>query len=91
MKTDRFYCTPECQEWYAQHADRVSRETGSIRTSMKMKVSALPLEDRKKWAYVRLNKVMALGLVNETEYDKILHHINNGHTFMAFIKTTQEY
>ncbi len=39
---------------------------------------------KKEWAFVRLNKVYASGSCNEKEYNEICHHINNGHTFMAF-------
>lgn len=88
-KKARYYCQDNnnlCKNFFIPYSDRRDRENSNLARTFGDGVKSLPLEIRQKWAFVRLTKAMTKGFCTENEFDNISHHINNGHTFMAFFK-----
>jgi len=85
-RSKKFYCDTVCEQWFDKYADRIEREKKSFSNHFKSGAGKVDLDTKQKWAFVKLNTLMAKGIIDKTEYNDICHHITNGHTFMAFIK-----
>lgn len=84
-----FHCNRYCQYYFRQFADRRQKEHLAIFTKFHIVPKKLGVETRKKLAFVRLLKIFSQGRIPKEENNKILHHINNGHTFMAYLSLNQ--
>lgn len=81
----RNYCSENCENYFKPFQDRVERELKMIHNDFGIGSTVIDEETKKRYAFVRLNRLVGRDLITKEDYNEILQHIENGHTFMAFI------